>query len=119
MDIAIDASAIAIETPRLILPPFAGTDLADSYAYASQPGVGEAAGWPHHERVETTEAIFQTLIERKEVFAVVHKEDGKVIGSLGVHKSGMNADERYQHPKIREIGCVLFKERWTKQVTPL
>lgn len=104
MDFAIDASAIAIETPRLILPPFAGTDLA---------------GWPHHERVETTEAILQTFIERKEVFAAVHKEDGKVIGSLGVHKSGMNADERYQHPKIREIGCVLFKEHWTKQVTPL
>ena len=38
-----------IETERLVLRPFKWEDLDDFFTYASVEGVGEMAGWPHHE----------------------------------------------------------------------
>lgn len=34
-----------LETERLILRAWRADDLEDFYAYASEPGVGERAGW--------------------------------------------------------------------------
>lgn len=118
MDIQIDISNIVIETERLILKAFTEADLQDFYAYASIPGVGEMAGWPHHESIETSERILHSFIEEKEVFAVHHKFDRKVIGSLGLHKSWANEDETYKDLKVKEIGYVLSKDYWGKGLMP-
>ncbi len=118
MDIPIDLSGVVLETERLILRPFQGSDLADFYAYASVPGVGEMAGWPHHDSLETSRAILQQLIEKKEVFALEHKADGKVIGSLGLHTPRENKDEQYSHLKAKEIGFVLSKAYWGQGLMP-
>ena len=48
-----------IETKRLILRSFKDTDLDDFYAYASVEGVGEMAGWHHHENKEKTAAMLK------------------------------------------------------------
>jgi len=112
MDIPIDVSGIRIETARLILRPFKESDLPDFYAYARVPGVGEMAGWPHHESIETSQTILRSFIERKDVFAVYHKADQKVIGSLGLHKSWADEDEAYKALKAKEIGYVLSKAYW-------
>lgn len=112
MDIRVDVSDIKIETAHLILRPFLEADLADFYAYASVPGVGEMAGWPHHESVDASERILRSFLDEKEVFAVYHKTDVKVIGSLGLHYSWANEDDRYKDLKVKEIGYVLSKEYW-------
>ena len=49
MDSTIDLSNATLETPRLTLRPWRESDLSYLYEYASVPGVGEMAGWPHHE----------------------------------------------------------------------
>ena len=118
MDIRIDTSQIVIETERLILRSFEESDLADFYSYASVSGVGEMAGWPHHESIETSERILHTFIEEKEVFAVFHKTDKKVIGSLGLHHSWANEDKRYKMYKVKEIGYVLAKDYWGQGLMP-
>ena len=46
-----------IETERLILRPFRQTDLEDFYEYASVEGVGERAGWKHHESIAVSQSI--------------------------------------------------------------
>ena len=38
-----------IETERLVLRAFRQSDLEDFFEYASVDGVGEMAGWQHHE----------------------------------------------------------------------
>ena len=43
-----------LETQRLILREFKEEDLTDFYEYASVDGVGEMAGWSHHENIEIT-----------------------------------------------------------------
>jgi ribosomal-protein-alanine N-acetyltransferase len=118
MDVHIDTSQIVIETERLILRSFIESDLSDFYNYASVPGVGEMAGWPHHESIETSERILKSFIDGKETFAIYHKTDKRVIGSLGLHPSWANEDERYKSLKVKEIGYVLAKDYWGHGLMP-
>jgi len=118
MDIQINTDNIVIETECLLLRGFRETDLADMYEYASVPGVGEMAGWPHHESIETSAYILRRFMEHKEVLAIVHKAEGKVIGSLGIHASWANEEDAYKHLKVKEIGYVLAKPYWGQGLMP-
>ena len=82
MDVPVDISEICLETPRLLLRPWRRRDLADFYAYASVPGVGEQAGWPHHETLADSRGILERFIAGKNVFALEERAAGRVIGSL-------------------------------------
>ena len=52
MNAKIDTSHVQLETKRLLLRPWQMTDLKDFNEYASQPGVGEMAGWSTHQSIE-------------------------------------------------------------------
>lgn len=110
----IDISSTVLTTDRLILRPFCEKDLNDFYMYASVPGVGELAGWPHHTSIEVSQRILNSFIEEKEVFALVHKATGKVIGSLGIHAG----NDEVNTPRVREIGYVLSREFWGQGLMP-
>ena len=118
MDIQIDISNTILETERLILRPWKESDLEDFYEYASVPGVGEMAGWMHHESVEVSKKILDSFIAEKNVFAVALKESGKVIGSLGLHPSWANDTPEYKDLKVKEIGYVLSKDYWGEGLMP-
>jgi len=118
MDFPLDVTNITIETDRLLLRAFTESDLDDMYAYASVPGVGEMAGWPHHTSIETTKMILLSFLNNKDVFAIVHKADKKVIGSLGLHNAWINKEEKYQHLKAKNIGYVLAKDYWGQGLVP-
>ena len=77
-----------IETERLMLRAFRQSDLQDFYEYASVAGVGEMAGWHHHETIEKTQEILADFIAEDKTFAIVFKDNGKVIGALGIEKYG-------------------------------
>lgn len=114
----IDVNEVVLETERLILRAWEEEDLADLFLYASVQGVGEMAGWPHHRTMEDSRAILQDFKEKKEVFALYHREDGKVIGSLGLHKSWTDDRPLYSGLKIREMGYVLAKDYWGQGLMP-
>lgn len=82
-------NGLTIETERLILRPWKQTDLDDFFEYASVDGVGEMAGWKHHENKEKSQSILDLFINDDRTFAIVLKDNNKVIGSLGVEKYGM------------------------------
>lgn len=108
-----------LETKRLILREFKENDLTDFYEYASVDGVGEMAGWSHHENIETTKEILNSFIKDNKVFAIVYKENNKVIGSLGVEKYGMEDKlDEFKNLYGREIGYVLSKDYWGKGLMP-
>lgn len=108
-----------IETQRLILRAFKQTDLEDFYEYASVEGVGEMAGWPHHENKETSQSILDKFINDDKVFAICLKENNKVIGSLGIEKYELEEKltEFYEY-NGRELGFVLSKNYWGKGIMP-
>lgn len=119
MNAEFKLNGLQIETERLILRPFCQSDLADFYAYASVPGVGERAGWKHHESLEESQQILDMFIEEDKTFAIVCKESGKVIGSLGVEKYGLEQKlTEFDGYLGREIGYVLAKDYWGKGLMP-
>ena len=101
-----------LETKRLIIRPFKDEDLDDFYAYCKVPGVGEKAGWPHHKSKAESKEILAHFIQNDEVFAIVHKTDQKVIGSMGLHAKAFDDNDQKYHQ--RELGYVLSKDYWNQ-----
>ncbi|MCL1988807.1 MAG: GNAT family N-acetyltransferase [Firmicutes bacterium] len=108
----IDTTNIKIETNRLLLRAFEQSDLSDLYNYASVAGVGEMAGWRTHANIAESQTILDMFLAEKNNFALYHKKDQKVIGSLGLHGSWANKTEKYKNQKIAEIGYVIAKDYW-------
>ena len=108
-----------IETKRLILRPFYVSDLEDFFEYASVDGVGEMAGWRHHESKGKSREILDMFIDEDKTFAICLKDNGKVIGSLGIEKYGMEgALTEFNGYRGREIGYVLSRDHWGKGIMP-
>lgn len=113
MNAEFDITNIRFETPRLILREWNINDIQDMFDYASVIGVGEMAGWKHHESIEETRQIVELFIKEKKTFAIEYKQNHKVIGSIGVERYG--AEDRltdFINLKGREIGFVLSKDYW-------
>lgn len=94
-----------LKTKRLILRDWHVTDVNDFYAYAKNENVGPRAGWKPHESVGESEKILFSFIKEREVWAIEHKTDKKVIGSIGLH-------QKEQH--CAELGYVLSEEYWNQ-----
>ena len=119
MNATFKISGTIIETERIKLRPFEQSDLDDFYEYASVEGVGEMAGWKHHENKEKSQSILDLFITEDKTFAIVLKENNKVIGSLGVEEYGMEqALSEFFDYQGREIGYVLSKDYWGKGLMP-
>jgi ribosomal-protein-alanine N-acetyltransferase len=119
MNANFEIGELIIETERLILRPFKQSDLYDFNEYASVSGVGEMAGWKHHETIEKTQEILDMFIKEDKTFAIVFKKNNKVIGSLGVEKYGLEDKlTEFNGYYGREIGYVLSKDYWGKGIMP-
>ena len=119
MNAKFKINGLTLETNKLILRPFKESDLYDFNEYASVEGVGEMAGWKHHETIEKTQEILDLFMKQDKTFAVVWKENNKVIGSLGVEEYGMEEIlSEFFHYRGREIGYVLSKDYWGKGIMP-
>ena len=117
MNASIDISNTVLKTERLILRPWRQEDLDDFYEYASVDGVGEMAGWRHHENHEKSKEILDSFIREDKTFAICLKHNNKVIGSLGVEKYGMEdkLTEFFDY-KGRELGYVLSRDYWGRGI---
>ena len=103
-----------LETPRLLLRHWQAEDLEDLYTYASVEGVGEMAGWPHHKSREESSVILELFMANPLELALILKETGHVIGSLGLLWAGQEEEEETQW----EIGYALSKEHWGQGLMP-
>lgn len=117
MNAPVDITNVQLETERLVLRPWRERDLEDFFAYASVDGVGQMAGWTPHQSREESREILGHFIAGKHTFALELKENGRVIGSLGL-------EAREETPGIlselqgREIGYVLSKDYWGRGLMP-
>lgn len=108
MDIKVDFTDLLIKTDRLVLRPFKDCDLEDFYEYAKTPGLGEMAGWPHHESIDDTRKVLERFKKNKDVLAI--EKDGKVIGSIGLHPVDDEFYKDFEDGKGKEIGFVLSED---------
>ncbi len=115
MNAEFDITGIVLETERLILREWKTSDLEDFFEYASVEGVGEMAGWSHHKSIMESQMILNSFINDKKTFAIVYKENNKVIGSIGIEFYGsVEKLTEFSELKGREIGYVLSKDYWGK-----
>ena len=116
MNAQIDISNVILETDRLILRAWEITDLDDFFEYTSVEGVGEKAGWEHHKSKDKSLEILKMFIDEKKVFAIVLKENQKVIGSIGIEELSEELDKDLDNLLGRELGYVLNKDYWNKGI---
>ena len=113
----VDVTAIRIETERLILRPWKESDLEDFYEYARVDGVGQMAGWLPHKDLEESRRILKMFIRDRKTLALELKENGKVIGSIGLEDREYKLD--IPEGRIgREIGYVLSRDYWGRGLMP-
>ena len=122
MYLPIDLKTTTLYTNRLMLRPWTWDDLGDFHAYASVDGVGQMAGWNPHKSVDETRQILTKFMEHGNVFAIEHREDRRVIGSLGLHKPRFESlpggENPYADLRTCEIGYVLAKPYWGQGLMP-
>lgn len=73
-----------LETERLMLRPWREDDAEELYRYAKDPHIGPIAGWPPHTSVENSRDIIRDVLSASETYAVVLKETGFPVGSVGL-----------------------------------
>lgn len=103
-----------LETERLFLRPWEDSDAEELYQYAKDPAVGPVAGWPVHTSAENSLEIIRNVLSEPETYAVVLKETGKPVGSVGIMRKGsapMSDTEA-------EIGYWIGVPYWGKGLIP-
>ena len=83
-----------METKRRILRPWEEADAEECYRYAKDPLVGPAAGWPVHTSIENSRQVIRDVLMVPETYAIVLKETGLPIGSIGLHFHSDLAENR-------------------------
>lgn len=104
---------LTLETDRLILRPFVPEDAEEMfYGWANDPEVTKYLTWPPHESVETTKKIVSQWVEQYKKperlnFAMVLKENGKLIGGIDVvgYLGGIHGTP--------VLGCAIGRKYWS------
>ena len=79
--------SVILTAKRVILRPWREDDAEECYKYAKDPLVGPAAGWKPHTSVEESRRIIRDILSDPETYAIVLKETGLPIGSIGLHRN--------------------------------
>lgn len=105
-----------LETPRLILRPWQDSDAADLYQVAKDARVGPIAGWPQHSSVEHSAEIIQTVFKQPEIYALELRDEGRVVGCVGILDSaGSNFEIG---PRDGEIAYWIGVPYWGRGLIP-
>ena len=105
-----------IATERLILRPWMESDAESLYKYASDPAIGQPAGWPPHTSVEDSLNVIRTVFSAPETYAVVLKETGEPVGSAGI-MDGEGLHTQMQAGEA-EIGYWIGRPFWGQGLIP-
>ena len=109
-----DEDTMLLQTERLVLRPWRVTDAEACYEYAKDPRVGPIAGWPVHTSVENSRQVIRDVLSAPETYAIVLKESGVPIGSIGLkfHCDLAEKDDE------AELGFCLGVPYWGRGLVP-
>ena len=102
-----------LETKRLMLRPWEEADAEECFRYAKDPRVGPIAGWPVHTDVENSRQIIRDVLAVPETYAIILRETGLPIGSIGLHHNDLARGE-----DEAELGYWLGVPYWGHGLVP-
>ena len=108
---------MVIHTERLALRPWRETDAASLFAYASDPDVGPAAGWPPHRSIEESREIIRTVFSAPHTFAVCLTATDEPVGSIGLMPSRCEPNCQGAGLEL-EVGYWIAKPFWGRGFAP-
>ena len=94
-----------IETERLILRPFNENDAIDVFEYLNEPMVHCFACMKTDSLEDAKKAVFERAKDKEYYFAIVLKENGKVIGEIDAMPENPAPDEK-------DMGLDTFSPCW-------
>lgn len=118
MNATVDLSKTTFETERLLLRTPQEQDLEDFFCYASVPGVGEMAGWNHHQDRNESAQILAMMIEEKKTLALILKAEKRMIGTIGLEMHRDELGPKFKSLLGREIGYAMSKTYWGLGLMP-
>ena len=104
---------MVFETKRLLLRPWEEADAEECYRYAKDPRVGPAAGWPAHKSMDETRLVIREVLSAPETYAIVLKETGLPVGSIGLHHNDLASKE-----DEAELGFWIGVPYWGRGLMP-
>ncbi|MDO4217779.1 MAG: GNAT family N-acetyltransferase [Bacteroidales bacterium] len=72
-----------METDRILLRPWYEEDADTLFLYASNPVIGNRAGWPPHKSPDESLEIIRTVFHNDTTWAIENKENHRPIGCIG------------------------------------
>lgn len=103
-----------LSSNRILLRPWQESDAEVLYKYASDPEIGERAGWPPHESVEESREIIRTIFNNPTTWAIELRETGEAIGAMGyMPVCELNLPARSNEPLV---GYWIGKPYWNKGI---
>lgn len=105
---------LTLETERTVLRHWEESDAEECFKYAKDPEVGPAAGWPVHTDVEDSKRVIRDVLSDIYTFAVVSKETGLPVGSVGLHS---HTDTSKGDDEV-ELGYWIGKPYWGQGLIP-
>ncbi len=108
---------MVIHTERLALRPWRETDAASLFAYASDPDVGPAAGWPLHRSIEESREIIRTVFAAPHTFAICLAEADEPVGSIGLMPPRCESNSQRGGLEF-EVGYWIAKPFWGRGFAP-
>ena len=107
-----------LQTKRLILRDWQESDVEALYKYAQNPNIGPIAGWQPHTSIENSLEIIKTVLSAAETYAVVLKETGEAIGSVGIMTSRSKIHSAEMTEDEGEIGYWIGEPFWGQGLIP-
>ena len=101
-----------LSTERLLLRAIRLDDIDDIFEYSKNLNVGPNAGWkPHESKEETLEVMKAIFLDKEDVWGILLKSCGKMIGSIGLIE-----DPKRENERTRMLGYAIGKEYWGRGI---
>ena len=101
-----------LETRRLRLRPFRADDLDRLFECASNPVLGERAGWkPHATREESATVLREVFLGKETTWAIDLRGNGLLIGAIA-----LIPDPKREGTGLRMIGYWLDEAYWGRRI---
>lgn len=103
-----------MQSNRILLRSWQESDAEALYKYASDPDIGERAGWSPHKSVEESLEVIRTVFNNPTTWAIILKETNEAIGAMGyMPDCPLNLPARPGEPLV---GYWVGKPYWNKGI---